>query len=409
MAGILTALKGYLNPKVLVFLGLGLASQAPVNLIGGTLKYWFSQEGVDLAKIALFGLVLIPYAFKFLWAPLIDHINLPFARLIGRKKAWGLAAQIGIMVLLFLLSLSHPVEDQMRVFLLCFAIAVCSSTQDIVIDALRIDTLEGNTLKEGSAVYQLGARLGFLLAVAGMIFLSARVSWEAAYQISIGMIAVGVVSLCLVREKKAAVSRISFYDYAVAPFQDLIRRENFLTLCVFIVLYKLCNGMLGPMAYPFYYQVGFTADDIALVSGTFGVFVTMAGIFAGGLLMVRYPYRPMLIWLGILEILTSFSFAGLACVGSSLIGFFIVILFDNLVGGIGGAVWVGFLSGLCSRTYSATQYAFLIALTMVPLSVIASSSGWFAKTLGWPGFFVMTGFLMIPALIMLRFMKLKQV
>ncbi len=409
MAGILTALKGYLNPKVLVFLGLGVASQAPVNLIGGTLKYWFSQEGVDLTKIALFGLVLIPYAFKFLWAPLIDHVNLPFARLIGRKKAWGLAAQVGIMVLLFLLSLSHPVEDQMRVFLLCFAIAVCSSTQDIVIDALRIDTLEGNTLKEGSAVYQLGARLGFLLAVAGMIFLSARVSWEAAYQISIGMIAVGVVSLCLVREKKAAVSRISFYDYAVAPFQNLIRRENFLTLCVFIVLYKLCNGMLGPMAYPFYYQVGFTADDIALVSGTFGVFVTMAGIFAGGLLMVRYPYRQMLIWLGILEILTSFSFAGLACIGPSLIGFFIVILFDNLVGGIGGAVWVGFLSGLCSRTYSATQYAFLMALTMVPLSVIASSSGWFAETLGWPGFFGMTGFLMIPALIMLRFMKLKQV
>lgn len=408
MFGFLTALKGYLNPKVLVFLGLGIASQAPVNLIGGTLKYWFSQQGVDLTQIALFGLVLIPYAFKFLWAPLIDHVNLPCARYIGRKKAWGVMAQAGIMILLFLLSLSHPAQEQMKIFLICFAIAVCSSTQDIVIDALRIDTLEGNSLKESAAVYQLGARLGFLMAVAGMIFLSARVSWEMAYQISIAMVAVGFASLCFVREKKAQPTKISFYEYAIAPFRDLIKREHFLTLCVFIVLYKLCNGVLGPMAYPFYYQVGFTADDIALVSGTFGVFVTMAGIFVGGLLMVRYPYRPMLIWLGILEILTSVAFAVLAVQGPSLALFFVVILFDNLVGGIGGAVWVGFLSGLCSRTYSATQYAFLMALTMVPLSVIASGSGLLAKTVGWPAFFVITGLLMIPALIMLRIMNLKQ-
>lgn len=402
-------IKSYLNPKVLVFLGLGLASQAPVNLIGGTLKYWFSQEGVDLTRIALFGLVLLPYAFKFLWAPLIDQINLPLARILGRKKTWGFLTQIALAILLLLLSFSHPPTEQMRVFIICLAIAFCSSTQDIVIDALRIDTLSGNDLKTGSAVYQFGARLGFLMAVAGMIFLSARVSWQTAYQLSIILIGIGFLSLCLIHEKKAPSAHISFRRFAIEPFQDLIRREHFLTLCAFIVLYKMCNGVLGPMAYPFYHRIGFTADDIALVSGTFGVFVTMAGIFCGGLFMVRYPYRPMLLCLGLLEICTSVAFAVLACIGPSLPGFFIVILFDNLVGGIGGAVWVAFLSGMCSRTYSATQYAFLMALTMVPLSVIASTSGWFAEHLGWPGFFLMTGTLMIPALIMLRFMKLKHI
>ncbi len=403
-----TALKEYLNPKVILFLGLGLASQAPVNLIGGTLKYWFSQEGVDLTKIGLFGLVLLPYAFKFLWAPFIDQINLPFARIVGRKKVWGLLMQIALMMLLFLLSLSHPATEPTYVFVICMMIAFCSATQDIAVDALRIDTLDSDNIKRASAIYQLGARIGFLAAVAGMIFLSARVSWETAYQISIGLIVIGFISLCFVCEKKAEPTKISFREFALAPFLDLIRRERFLVLCTFIVLYKLCNGMLGPMAYPFYYQVGFTADEIALVSGTFGVFVTMAGIFCGGLLMMRYPYRPMLIVLGGLEILTSFSFAALAVIGPSLPAFFIVILFDNIVGGIGGAVWIAFLSGLCSKAYSATQYAFLMALTMLPLSVIASSSGWFAEKLGWPMFFVMTGALMVPALTMLQRVKLKQ-
>lgn len=406
---VLTGLKSYLNPKVLVFLGLGLASQAPVNLIGGTLKYWFSQEGINLTHIGLFGLVLLPYAFKFLWAPLIDQINLPFSHLLGRKKTWGLLAQIVLMELLLFLSFSNPATEQVRIFSICLAIAFCSSTQDIVIDALRIDTLSGDELKTGSAIYQFGARIGFLIAVAGMIFLSARISWQTAYQLSIALIGIGFISLCFIREKKAPPTHISFRRFAIEPFQDLIRREHFFTLCAFIVLYKMCNGVLGPMAYPFYHKIGFTADDIALVSGTFGVFVTMFGIFCGGLLMVKYPYRPMLFWLGILEIFTSISFAALAYVGPNIQGFFIVILFDNLVGGIGGAVWVAFLSGLCSRTYSATQYAFLIALTMLPISVIASSSGWFAEQLGWIGFFLMTGALMIPALIMLKTMKLKQV
>ncbi len=398
----LVALKGYLNPQVAVFFGLGLASQAPINLIGGTLKFWFSELGLNLEYIGLFGLVLLPYALKFLWAPIIDHINLPLARWVGRKKVWGLITQLILMGLLILLSLAQPAYEIGYVFCLCMAIAFMASTQDIVIDALRIDTLSGDTLKEGSSAYQVGARLGMLSAVAGVIFLSSYLSWRTAYQLSTLLVAIGFVSLLFVKEKPPKTSRISFHQLIVAPFRDLRRRTHFWVLCVFIIAYKLCNGVLGPMAYPFYYNIGFTPAEVSLISATFGVFVTMTGIFCGSVLMLKYSYRNLLFYLGILEIFTSLAFAGLAAVGPSLCGFVIVILFDNLIGGIGGAVWVTYLSSLCNRSFSGTQYAFLAALNMVPMSVIASTSGWLAAHLGWIGFFLFTGVLMIPALVMIQ-------
>ena len=386
------------------FLGLGLASQAPVNLIGGTLKYWFRTESVDLGQIGLFGLVLIPYTLKFLWAPFIDRINLPGATLFGRKKIWGLLTQLLLMCALFMLSLSSPAQNLMGVFAICLMIAFASATQDIVIDALRIDTLEGDELKEGTSAYQLGARIGMLGAVAGMIFLSAHVSWQTAYQISIISIVLGFISLCFVREKKAEVKPVNFQELIIDPFKDfVVRNKHFGLLCLFVVAYKLCNGVLGPMAYPFYYDVGFSAEQISIVSGTFGVFVTMFGVVLGGIAMLKYAYRPLLFRLGFIEIFTSLAFAGLAIAGPNMPLFFAVILFDNILAGMGGAVWVAYLSSLCNRKFSGTQYAFLTALNMVPLSVIASSGGFLAKFMGWPLFFVFTGILMIPALCILKY------
>ena len=386
------------------FFGLGLASQAPVNLIGGTLKYWFRTEGVDLGQIGLFTLVLIPYTLKFLWAPFINRINLPFATHFGRKKVWGLLAQILLMCCLFMLSLSSPTHHLLSVFAVCLITAFASATQDIVIDALRIDTLEGDELKEGTSAYQLGARIGMLGAVAGMIFLSAHVSWQTAYQISIITIVLGFISLCLVREKKAKVTPVNLQELIVDPFKDFIlRNKHFGLLCFFVVAYKLCNGVLGPMAYPFYYDVGFSAEQISIVSGTFGVFVTMFGVVLGGIAMLKYAYRPLLFRLGFIEIFTSLAFAGLAIAGPNMPLFFAVILFDNILAGMGGAVWVAYLSSLCNRKFSGTQYAFLTALNMVPLSVIASSGGFLADAMVWPTFFIFTGILMIPALCILKY------
>ena len=391
------------TPGVWPFLGLGLASQASVNLIGGTLKYWFRTESVDLSKIGMFGLVMLPYTLKFLWAPFIDRINLPFAKNIGRKKIWGFISQGLLIYFLFLLSLASPTQNLTGVFFVCLGIAFSSSTQDIVVDALRIDTLTGDRLKEGTSAYQLGARIGMLAAVAGMIFISGYVSWRTAYQLSIILMLLGVISLCFVHEKKASVEPVHFQELIITPFKDLVlRNKNFGLLCLFVVAYKLCNGILGPMAYPFYYDVGFTAQQISIVSGTFGVFVTMFGVILGGVAMLKYNYRFLLFRLGFIEMFTSLAFAGLALVGPNMPLFFAVILFDNILAGMGGAVWVAYLSSLCNRKYSGTQYSFLTALNMVPLSIISASGGILAEKAGWPIFFILTGIVMIPALIIIR-------
>ena len=158
------------------------------------------------------------------------------------------------------------------------------------------------------------------------------------------------------------------------------------------------------MAYPFYYDIGFTAEQISIVSGTFGVFITMFGVFLGGLLLLKFKYRPLLFWLGFIEVLTSVAFAWLALIGPSMRAFFVVILFDNILAGMGAAVWVMYLSNFCCREFSGTQYAFLSALNMIPLSIIAGASGWLAKMMGWPIFFTFTGLLYpIPILLSTQF------
>ena len=390
------------NPAVWPFLGLGLSSQAPVNLVGGTLKYWFSTEGVDLSKIGVFSLVLIPYALKFLWAPFVDQLSLPFAKVLGRKKSWGLLSQLVVMLLLLALSYAQPVTQIWYIFALCLGITFASATQDIIIDALRIDTLEGDSLTQGTTLYQVGARLGQLAAVAGMILLSNYIVWQYAYQISIVLILIGFISLIFVREQNKQTPQISFERLIIKPFAALMQASHFGTLCLFIIAYRLCNCMLGPMAYPFYYDIGFTAEQISIVSGTFGVFITMFGVFLGGLLLLKFKFRPLLFWLGCIEILTSLSFTILAVLGPKIMPFFVVIFFDNIVAGMGAAVWVVYLSKFCCREFSGTQYAFLSALNMIPLSIIAGASGWLAKIMGWPLFFTFTGWLMIPALWMIH-------
>ena len=207
---------------------------------------------------------------------------------------------------------------------------------------------------------------------------------------------------CGIQQAKSQ-KKVNFNTAVKIPFLELCQRQNLLLLCSFIVLYKLCNGMLGSMAYPFYNKIGFTAKDVLAVSSIFGTIMTALGILVGGFVLHKCKLKPLLFSLGCIEILTSIAFAGLAIIGPSIPLFVVVIIFDNIVGGIGSAAWIVFISRMCSRSFSATQYGFLDALTMVPLTLLGMLSGWLAQTLGWPKFFVLTGALMIPALFILKY------
>ena len=390
-----------INKKTLPFLGLGISVQAPINLIGGLLMLWATQSGLDLSAVGIFAGVTLPYCLTFLWAPFVDRINLPFADKIGRKKMWCLVWQLGIIAGLLGMSTLTPNQDVMLLFACAFWVGFCGASQGMTVDGLRIDTLKDDDLTNGTVLFHFGNRLGYFAATAGMIALSGVLSWSLVYQISVLIILMGTLSLPFIHERKQAEVPANFDTMVVKPIKEFYARQPMVLLCAFIVLYKLCNGMLGKMAYPFYYDVGFTKNQIAVVSATFGSIITTLGVFLGGYILKKAKFKPLLLWLGAIEILTSFAFSGLAIAGPSIPLFFAVIVFDNIVGGMGSAIWAVFLSRLCSREFSATQYAFLNALTMVPLTLLGTTSGWLAAQMGWITYFAFTGVLMVPALCMI--------
>ena len=421
------AFKGYLNPAVLLFLFLGFSCGVPYNLLGSTLTVWLKEGMTSTPVIGLFALVLIPYNFKFLWAPFIDHIAIPFlTKRLGQKKSWGVLFQIGLVVSIIGLAFSDPAHNRwtyrftveinnhtvenvlpLQTFLWAFLTAFFAASQDIVVDALRVDTLTKEELGEGASLYQYGYRMGMLLSGAGVLALSTRLSWAGAYTLTAFFVFIGLLSLLFVKnvsEKKKKAEGVRIFTSAFKDF--FARHKNWIIILAFIVSYKFCNALLGKMAGVFYKEMNFTNDEIALISGSIGPIVTMLGVAVGGVLVARFSVLKCLFYLGLVECLTSLAFALFYCVGNSLPFFILVIVFDNIVGGMGGSVFVAYLSGLCNRQYSATQYALLSSLMALAISFAASTSGFWVEMMGWYEFFIMTGFLMVPALILLiRIMK----
>ena len=417
------ALKGYLKPAVFIFFFLGLSCGLPYSLIGYSLSLWLADAGIQLSVIGFFALVLLPYNFKFLWAPFIDKIKIPFfSQKIGPKKTWLILFQIGLVLSVLALSYFSPdkntwVEEfetkkgiltiPLQTYLFSFLVAFFAASQDIVVDSLRIDTLEKEEMGEGAGMYQFGYRMGMLAAGAGVVALSALIGWQMSYML-IGLILIGSIFSSLFVKEEITIQKEEqnnfFYDMVVAPFKDFMKHHKWVLLLLFIILYKLCNAVLGRMALPFYKDLGFSKGEIALISGTIGPWITLTGVAIGGVLVMRYKILNLLMALGFVEILTSLVFAMFSYFPHSTIMFLIVILFDNIVGGMGGAVFIAFLSGLCSKKYSATQYALLTSLMMLAVSVISVYSGIWAEEMGWFFFFMFTGILMLPALFLLSYL-----
>lgn len=419
-----SALKGYLKPQVLVFLFLGFSCGIPYNLLAATFSLWLTDSGLTLAVIGLSSLVLIPYSFRFLWAPLVDNVRLPFlSDKFGLKKSWGIVFQIGLLISVIGLAFSNPSSDffvyrfesqikgqdvinvlPLATFFWAFLAAFFAASQDIVVDALRVDTLNPEEYGQGAGLYQYGYRMGMLLSGAGVIALASYVPWCVAYLCAGCGVFVGLVALLAVKTIKETHRKTSFRQMVVEPIKDFAVRHQWVMVLSFVVLYKMCNSVLGKMATVFYRYLDFSNNEIALISGTIGPVVTMLGVAVGGVVVMRYSVLKCLFWLGCVECLTSLAFALFFFAGHSIAFYCLVIVFDNIVGGMGGTVFVAYLTSLCSRKFSATQYALLSSLIMLPMSVAASYSGFLAEMLGWYEFFIMTGFLMVPALFLLLVM-----
>ncbi len=392
-------IRSIFSGKMLSVLILGFSSGLPLLLIGGTLKLWMKDQGVDLTIIGIFSLVGLPYTLKFLWAPVMDRYVPPF---LGRRRGWILTCQAALILGLCALAMTDPARSPWWVALVAFLIAFFSASQDIAIDAYRRDLLEDEELGLGSSLAVNGYRVGMLVAGALAATLADQIPWRQVYLLMAGAMGMGVATTLLSpNPEKDAAPPETLLDAVAQPFLDYFQREGAWVILAFILLYKIGDSMASEMLNPFYLDIGFTKTEIGAVAKLFGFWATIAGGLAGGVLILKLGiYRALWVF-GALQAVSTFFFAVLARTGDQIPALAAVVAFENLSGGMGTAAYVAYMASLCNRRFTATQYALLSSLMGVPRVIMGASTGYLAKHLGWESFFLVCTFLAIPGMLLL--------
>jgi PAT family beta-lactamase induction signal transducer AmpG len=403
----LKAAEVYRDRRQLVILLMGFSSGMPFLLTGSTLTYWMSRTDVDLTTIGLFALVGTPYAFKFAWAPLVDQMPLPFLdRRLGRRRAWMIAAQLGILLSTLLLAWSDPAATPWFTAAAAVAVAFFSATQDIAIDAYRIEILRDDEQGAGSATTQLGYRIALWIVDAMSLLLPSFLPWPLVLSLIALLIVVGMVTTLQAREpavdRPAITSANAWIEQAVIrPFAEFFAYRGWLVILLFALLYKYGDALGGTMARPFYNELGFSGPEIFGVTKSFGVAATILGGLAGGILVARYGLFKALFIAGILQAVTNLLFSWLAETGHDIVVLTLAITADNLTGALGGVAFIGYLSSLCTTGMAGTQYALLTSLMAFGRTTLSAGGGWLAAHTGWTLFWVATTLLAIPGLLLL--------
>lgn len=417
MTNLFKSLFVYKNPKILAVLFLGFASGLPLPLTGATLDAVLNQAGVAKTAIGLFALISVPYSFKFLWAPIIDRLPVPIlTKLLGRRRSWIIITQISLVASITMLGFSHPLENITVTALVALWVAFSSASQDIVIDAWRIESLEPTEQGAGASAATTGYIVAMKLIGGAMAFwLSDLMPWSYVYAIMAAMMSLGIVAVMVagepkVKEKQTQSKTIAefFRDGVIAPFIDFIKTPGWLLVVAFIIFYKFADAFAGKMLTPFLQDTGFTNTELAFYLKTFGLGATLLGTFTGGVLVYRFGIFKALLVGGLLQIVSNLMLVMLAHVGHNQIALAVVIAVDNLNAGMGTAALVAYLSSLCNVRYTATQYALLSSLASTGRIFLASSSGWFAQTLGWSNFFILSCFIALPGIALLLVMAKTQ-
>ncbi|MEO8558293.1 MAG: AmpG family muropeptide MFS transporter [Rhodospirillales bacterium] len=410
------ALAIYRDPRMLVVLGMGFASGLPLLLTLSTLSYWLSKVGVDKTSIGLFSLVGIPYAFKFAWSPLVDHLHIPvLGRLLGRRRSWILVTQIALAAAIVAMGWTDPQTGPLYTAIAALVVAFLSATQDIAIDAYRIEILTDDEQGGGAAATQLGYRLGLLAAGAGALALSDVVEWRFVFIALGALMATSIVITLLApepqpveapRDKSRALPPLidRLKVMVLDPLLDFMRRPASIVILAFVLLYKFGDAIGGVMANPFYNELGFTGLEIAAITKIFGVVATLAGVAIGGIIVARYGVMRALLVGGILQAVSNLLFSLQALIGHDTAMLAVSIGGDNFTGGIGSAAFVAYLSMLCNRAFTATQYALLTSFMAVGRTLLASGGGWLADNVDWVSFFALTALLAIPGLLLLFYL-----
>jgi PAT family beta-lactamase induction signal transducer AmpG len=419
MASWREAFKTYRQPRLLAILFMGFSSGLPLPLTVGTLSYWLAEAGVSRTTIGLFALVGISYNFKFVWSPVIDTVPIPIlTRWLGRRRSWALLTQALLVPAILALGFSDPAHIPGTTALAAVAVAFLSASQDIVIDAYRIELLKPEEQGAGAAATQWGYRFGLIAAGAGALYAAAFGGWAFSYVLMAALMGVGMITVWLTPEPEVAgvpIHAVETEDNpvlrwvreaVVEPLADFLTRPLWAEILLFIVLYKFGDALAGVMANPLYVALDFTKDEVASVSKIFGVLMTLVGLGVGGALVARLGLYPSLLICGILQNVSTLMYAALALAGHDMSMLALSIAAENVTGGMGSAAFVAYLSRLCNVSFTATQYALLSSLAAVGRTTLSASGGWLVDHVNWIPFFVIATAAGFPALlVLLRLMR----
>lgn len=392
----------------MIVLLLGFSSGLPLALTAATLSAWLSESGVDKTAIGLFAAVATPYSLKFLWAPLMDAVPFPLlSKWFGRRRGWILATQIALALAIIGLGFADPSISPWHTALMAVIVAICSASQDIVVDAYRVEILAKEEQGIGAAMVQYGYRLGMLASGAGALALADHVSWTTTYLIMAAFMIVGILTILCSPEPQASAQLVPpargrwLSETLIAPFANFMTNRSWLLILLFIIFYKLGDAFLGIMTNPFLLEIGFTKTQIAGVVKVYGLIATLLGVFLGGIMTYRMGTIRTLWICGIAHALTNLMFVVQARVGADIQVLALGIFMENLSGGMTSSAFVAFLSGLCHARYTATQYALLSSLAAMGRTWLTTSAGWTADTFGWEAFFIVAVLLAVPGLALL--------
>lgn len=419
------ALAVFLERRVLIVLFLGFASGLPLALSGSTLTLWMADVGVDIRAIGLYALVGLPYTLKFLWAPVVDALRVPvLGRLLGHRRAWMLVAQALLVAAILFLGSLDPLAAPFMVAGGAVLVAVASATQDIVIDAFRVESLKTQEQAAGMAYFVAAYRVGLLVATAGVIGLvaylehagvGAGIVWFYGYAAMAVLVLVGTgAALAAVEpggeaseQRDAAlgaegspVSRLAVTAYRA--FADFLAKDWAVAILLFVVLFKLGDTVAGVMTGPFVIALGFDKAAYAAIVKGVGLAASLAGGVVGGLMARALPFGQALWIAGLLQMASNLMFSWQAAIGVNHTALTLTIVVENFTGAIGTVIFVAYLSGLCrSPLHTATQFALLTALSAVGRTTLASLSGFLAAASGWFWFFALSALAAIPGLALL--------
>lgn len=415
--------------RLWAMLGLGICAGIPLLLLFSSLSLWLSEAGVERHIVTFFSWASLGYSFKFIWAPFVDRARLPFLTpLMGRRKSWLLFSQIGVIISIVGVGSIDPAGGQnqwMAMAIASFMLGLWGATQDIVIDAWRIEIAPVEMQALMSSMYVAGYRIGMVIAGAGVLYLASYwgsskenydyAAWAWSYYVMAGLMLMGCLTTLLIREpplqKEATEASFStqnktalLYQTWIAPLTDFLKRYGSLAIWILILIgfYRVSDLVLGVIANVFYQDLGYSKPEIATAVKTFGVGVSILGGILGGFIVTRWGIMKSLLWGALLSALTNLLFVALAAQSSpSLWGLYAVIVADNLAGGFASAAFVAFLSSLTHVQFTGTQYALFSSLMTLFPKVLGAYSGTFVDLWGYESFFMFTALLGLPILILI--------